>query len=276
MHRRIRTLALAAALGTPILAADEAAADGEVNVLVLRENAAGSAATAQPYIDELMVHVARANGWSGAKGAYHTKRSAAKTYVETAKPQYGILSLGGFLAMRGELKLEVVGQADIEGGGGLQYFVISKAHADLAGCKGKTLATNHGSDTRFIDKVIGNGAFVLGDFTVQTTTRPVQTLKKVISGEAECGLVDDAQITELANLDGGTDVHAVWFSAVMPPMPIVAFGSAPADGVGPFKTALGSVCSGDGAKACSSAGIKALRASDNAPYDAAITAWSAK
>lgn len=259
-----------------MFAADEAAADGEVNVLVLRENAAGSAATAQPYIDTLMVHVARANGWTGAKGVYHTKRSAAKTYVDTAHPQYGILSLGAFLALRGELKLEVVGQADIEGGGGLQYYVVSKTATDLAGCKGKTLATNHGSDTKFVDKVIGGGAFVLGDFTVQTTTRPVQTLKKVISGEAECGLIDDAQMGELANLDGGKDVRAVWFSAVLPPMPIVAFGTAPVDGIKTFKGALGSVCAGEGAKACSSAGIKALRASDKAPYDAAITAWSAK
>jgi hypothetical protein len=276
MHRRIRTLALAAALGTTILAADEAAADGEVNVLVLRENSAGSAATAQPYIDSLMVHVARANGWSGAAGAYHTKRSTAKTYVETAKPQYGILSLGAFLALRGELNLQVVGQADVDGGGGLQYFVVSKTQKDLAGCKGKTLATNHGGDTHFVDKVVGKGSFALADFTVQTTTRPVQTLKKVISGEAVCALIDDAQIAELAKLDGGADVKPVWLGAILPPMPIVAFGSAPAAGVTTFKSALPKVCEGEGAAACKSAGIKALRASDKTPYDAVIAAWSAK
>ena len=287
MHSRIRALCLLAPLALALLASTQAQAEGDAsaappaqappaNVLVLRENATGSAATAQPYVDALMVHLARANGWSGANGTYHTKRAAAKSYIATAQPQYGILSLGAFLALRGDLKLQVVGQAEVEGGGGLQYYVVSKTQSDLAGCKGKTLATNHGGDTRFVEKVIAQGAFVLGDFTVETTSRPVQTLKKVLSGEAECALIDDAQMGELTNLEGGAQVHPVWFSATMPPMPIVAFANATAQGVSGFKAALASVCAGDGAQACAAAGIKALRESDGVPYDAVIASSSVK
>jgi hypothetical protein len=43
-----------------------------------------------------------------------------------------------------------------------------------------------------------------------------------------------------------------------------------------FKSALGAVCTGEGATACAAAGIKALRDSDAAPYQAVIDAWSAK
>ncbi len=278
MHTRTLSVVAALAITTSGLAlvAGDAAAGDEVPVLILKEQGVGSAATAQGYVDSLMVHLARANGWSAAKGAYHTKRAAAKTYIEAAKPHYGIMSLGAFLAMRGALGLQIVGEAEIEGGGGLQYYVVSKTHRDLAACKGKTLATNHGGDAPFIDDVVGNGALTLGDFTVVTTTRPVQTLKKVISGEAECALIDDAQMGELANLTGGADVHPVWLSATLPPMPIVAFGSAPKDGVKAFKAALASVCTGEGGKACAAAGIKALRSSDGAAYEAAIAASTAK
>lgn len=276
MRTRLRALCLVAAVGTTAAAGTATAGEGEVHVLILKEQGVGSASTAQSYVDSLMVHLARANGWGAAKGVYQTKRAAAKEHIATVHPQYGILSLGAFLALRGELKLQVVGEADVEGGGGIQYYVVSKTHTDVADCKGKTLATNHGGDKPFVDRVISGGAFTLAEFTVVTTTRPVQTLKKVIAGEAECALIDDAQLAELANIDGGSDVHAVWLSAIMPPMPIVAFENAPADGVKSFKAALGAVCAGEGATACAAAGIKALRDSDSTPYDAVIKAWSGK
>ncbi len=250
-----------------------AEADGEVSILVLRENGAGSAATAQSYIDELMTHVARVNGWSGAKGSYQTKRAAAKSYIDTAKPHYGILSLGAFLAMRESMGLKVVGQVHAEGGGGAQYYVVSKNQTELADCKGKSLATNHGADVPFIDRVVSGGTFKLADFQVTATTRPVQTLKKVIAGEAECALVDDAQMAELQRLEGGSAVHTVWLSAPLPPLAVVAFGNAPADEAKTFKGKLSEVCKGDGATACAQAGLKALVESDDAPYAAVIKAY---
>lgn len=249
------------------------AAAGDVNVLVLRENGAGSASTAQSYIDSLMGHVARVNGWTAAKGSYQTKRSIAQKYIDTAKPHYGIVTLGAYLALRKSAKLTVVGQAEVEGGGGAQYYVVSRNQTDLAGCKGKTLATNHGGDLPFIEKVVAAGAFKLGEFTVQTTTRPVQTLKKVLSGEAECALVDDAQMAELQQLEDGASVHPVWFSAALPPMAIVSFGSAPADEAKTFKAKLSEVCAGDGASACAQAGLKSLRSGDESAYQSVIKAY---
>ena len=271
---RIATIAfsalavLASSLPSPV-----SAADGEVNILVLRENGAGSAATAQSYIDALMSHVAKVNGWPSAKGSYHTKRSAAKKYIDASKPHYGILSLSAFLALRKPMGLKVLGQAEVEGGGGAQYYVVSKTQSDLAGCKGKTLATNHGSDSVFIDKVVAAGAFTLADFTIVTTTRPVQTLKKVLGDEAECGLIDDAQMADLHNLEGGAAVHPVWFSATMPPMAVVAFDSAPADEAKTFKGKLASVCTGDGESSCAQAGLKSLKDGDDAAYAKVIAAY---
>jgi hypothetical protein len=252
------------------------ASDGEVAILVLKENGAGSASTAQGYVDALMGQVAKVNGWSGAKGKYETKRPAAKAFVDSAKPHYGILSLGAFLDFRGPMKLQVVGQAEIEGGGGMQYYVVSKTQPDLAGCKGKKLATNHGGDAKFMEKVVAAGAFTLADFTIDASPRPVAVLKKVLKDEADCALVDDAQMAELARLEGGSAVKPVWISAALPPMVVVSFASAPADEAATFKAKLGEVCKGDGKSACDAAGIKALRASDGKAYDAVVKAYGGK
>jgi hypothetical protein len=249
------------------------AAAGEINVVVLRENGAGSASTAQTFVDTLIGQVAKVNGWTAAKGSYQTKRAGAQKFIETAKPHYGIVTLGAYLALRKSTGLTVVGQADVEGGGGAQYYVISRNQTDLAGCKGKTLATNHGGDAKFVDKVVAAGAFTLADFTVEATTRPVQTLKKVLSGESECALVDDAQMAELHRLEGGAAVHPVWFSAALPPMAVVSFASAPADEAKTFKAKLPQVCTGDGASVCAQAGLKALRGSDESAYAAVIKAY---
>lgn len=275
MRSRLRR-ALAASLLSLSVVAPAAAADDPVRVLVLRENGAGSASTAQSYLDTLMAQVGRVNGWSDVKGTYHTKRAAAKSFIEDTHPQFGMLSLGAFLALRGANNLQVIGQTEVEGGGGIQYYVISKHHADLAGCKGKTLASNHAGDAPFIEKVVAKGAFTLSEFTLVTTTRPVQTLKSVLKDEAECALVDDAQMAELRSLEGEAEVHPVWFSAQLPPMPVVAFGSAPASMVDAFKGSLASVCTGEGAKACAAAGIKTLKAVEASAYDDVIAAWSKK
>jgi hypothetical protein len=272
--RLIRTVCLAAALPALVLTASPAqAADGSVNVLVIKEQGVGSAAQAQPYVDKLVATTAKANGWAAAAGKYATNREGAEEYIHTADPHYGIMSLAAFLALRGKHKLEVLGKAEVTQAGGREYHIVSKNQADLAGCKGKTLASNHSDDVRFAEKVIGEGAFTLGDFTLVATKRPVQTLKKVTSGEAECALIDDAQLAELKKIEGGAAVKSVWKSKQLPPMVVVAFPSAPAAERTAFKAALGKVCGGEGKAACSEVGIKTLGAAGNAEYQAVITAY---
>jgi len=249
------------------------AADGSVNVLVIKEQGVGSAAQAQPYVDKLVATTAKANGWATAAGKYATNREGAEEYIHTADPHFGIMSLAAFLALRGKHKLEVLGKAEVTQAGGREYHIVSKTQADLAGCKGKTLASNHSDDVRFAEKVIGAGAFTFADFTLVVTKRPVQTLKKVISGEAECALIDDAQLAELKKIEGGMAVRSVWKADKLPPMVVVAFPSSSAAERSTFKGALGKVCGGEGKAACSEVGIKDLSAASNADYQAVITAY---
>ena len=79
--------------------------------------------------------------------------------------------------------------------------MVSKTAGSLGDCKGKRLATDHFDDPKFIEKVVAAGAFKPGDFTVVTTKRFGEAGRKIISGDADCALIDDAQLADVIKLD---------------------------------------------------------------------------
>ena len=135
-------------------------------ILVVKEHGVGSPALAQPYLDRFVAIAAEQNGWADAKGQYYNNRSAAEAFIQAHHPHYGIFSLPAFLALQAKYKLEVIGQVAVSLAGGRQYSLISKSAADLAGCRGKTVVSDHMDDTRFIERVVAGGTFTLADFTV--------------------------------------------------------------------------------------------------------------
>lgn len=269
----MRNIVSAALLASLALAPVVADAGSSVNVLVIKENGVGSASTAQTYLDTLVGHVKALNGWTEASGKYVTSRTEGAKYIKESDPHYGILSLAAFLGLRAQHKLEVVGSAEVVGGGGRQYFVVSHSQTTLDGCKGKTLGTDHGGDARFIDKVVAGSAWKLADFTVEDTRRPMKTVNAVARGEVECALIDDAQKASLAKVEGGAAVQTVWTGEQLPPMVVVAFPSAPAAEQQSFASNLGKVCSGDGKAACSEVGLSSLKSASASVYADVIAAY---
>ncbi len=247
-----------------------ATAGSDVKIIVLKEHGVGSAAQAQPFVDKLADAAAKMQGWSSGSGKYLTTRDDARKYIADNNPQYGILSLPAYLALHDEDKLEVIGQVTVANGGGLQYFVVSKSGSSVSDCKGAKLATDQ-DDTTFIDKVVSGGAFKMGDFDVQKMSRPLQGLKAVIKDDAKCALIDDAQLASHASMDGGKDVKTLWSSAKMPPMPVVAFASAPDKQS--FGSNLSKLCSGDGKDACSGAGIQSLKSASETDYGQVLASY---
>lgn len=265
---------LALLASAALFAPGSAHAGDAVGVLVLKEHGVGSAAQAQPYVDKLVAIAARQAGWDGAKGSYQTSRTGAEKFITDSKPHYGIFSLAAFLGLKDKHKLEVIGSVTSSRAGGQQYHLISKNASDAAGCKGKALASDHADDTKFIDNVVFGGKMKLSEFTLTTTTRPVQTIKKVVSGDAECALVDDAQFAQLSGIDGAAGIKSVWKSDKLPPMVIVAFPSAPAAEKKGFQGVFGKICEGDGKDVCKEVGISAMKSASSSDYQTVITAYS--
>lgn len=279
---KLPTLALcslaATAMSMPVAApVAQAAAVAEadaVGFVIVREAGTGSAAAAQSYLDSLLASVASKNGWAGgATGKYFTKRSKAKKYIEETKPSFGFLSFGAYLGLRKTFDLTPVAVADATAAGGAQYFVVSKNQLTLDGCKGKSLATNHAKDGKFVDRIVSGDAFDLADFTVVETTRPVQTLKAVIDGEAECALVDDSQVLAMSQVEGGLLLRPLWSSTKLPTVIVVSFGTASAEQVQSFKATVEAMCEGDGRSACDAAGLEAPRKVEAGTFTAEQTAY---
>jgi hypothetical protein len=256
-----------------LAAAGPASADEPMRILVLKEHGVGSPTLAQPYLDRFVANAAKENGWGDAKGQYYVTRTAAEEFITKDKPHYGIISLAAFLDFRIKYGLEVIGQVPVSLAGGQQYFLISKTEKDLAGCKGKRLASDHTTDQRFIEKVVARGAFQLSEFTLDATQRPLQTIKEVVTGAADCALVDDAQLSELAKLTGAGDVKPVWKSDKLPPMVVTAFPSAPTAERQKFQKNFSKVCDADTKPACAEVGILSLDMASGADYAAVVAAY---
>ena len=262
-------LAIASVVASPPASAD----GGSVGVLVLKEHGVGSSAQAQPYVDKFVALAAKQNGWSSAKAQFHTTRAAAETFVQAEKPHYGILSLAAFLGLKDKHKLDIIGQVAVARAGGQQYFLVSKTAGDLAGCKGKRLATDHADDAKFVEQVVGGGKLKLSEFTLVPTTRSLQGIKKVAGGDAECALIDDAQLAELSHLEGVAGIRSVWSSEKLPAMAVVAFPSAPAAERKAFQASFGKLCEGEGKTACAEVGIQSFKTAAESDYAAVITAY---
>lgn len=270
VRRSTAAVLLAGALAGSALAAPPPA---RVGILVLVEHGVGGAALAQGYLDRFIALAARQYGWTESSGQYQTTRAGAEAYIRDEKPRFAILSLGAFLAFRQKYGLEVLGNVAVSRAGGQQYFLISKTAADFADCRGQTLATDHADDPRFIERVVSGKQFVLGDFKLVETQRPLQAIKKVLAGEVVCALVDDQQMAELPHIQGAEGIRSVWESAKLPPMTMVAFGTTPPAERKKFKEGLARLCDGEGKSACAEVGIVTMNAADASSYNGVIAAY---
>lgn len=248
-------------------------ADTERVFVVLREHASGSAVRAQPFLDQLLGVVAKKNGWPVVSGRYFSERGPALDFIRTQEPQFGIFSLEAFLEFRGPHQLSVVGEVVAPRAGGLQYYLVSKQAKDLSACKNQRLTTTFSTSTRFVERVVARGAFKLGDFRVIEARRPLQPLKSVLRGEADCALIDDAQLDATRHIENGSQLKPIWQSAKLPGMAVVAFPKADAVSVSRFKASLPGLCP-SAKEACTSVGIERLQPATDSNYRAVISAYS--
>jgi hypothetical protein len=262
-----------ATLWLAFVATPARAETGEIAIVVLKEHGVGSPTLAQPYVDRFVAFTAAQNGWEGAKGRYLSSRDAAEAFIKAHGPHYGMLSLAAFLALREPYHLEVLGRVASTLAGGQQYFVVSRTARNLAACKGGTLASDHTDDGRFIERVVARGAFKLAEFELMRNQRPLLSIKQVLNGEAQCALIDDAQLAELEHLDGGSEVRVVWKSEKLPPMAVVAFPAAPAAERKVFQASLARLCDEAGQTACAEVGIQALETASARDYAGVVSAY---
>jgi len=269
-----RKLTLVALVGCALLSLAAAPPLGSAHsFVVLREYGAGTASRAQPYLDELLRAVAEQNHWPKATGRYFAERASALAFVREQKPDFGILSLSAYLALKDTLSPSVIGEVTAAQAGGKQYFLVSKQAQAASGCVGKRLATTFASDAKFVDRVVADGAFRLADFKLVAAQRPLEPLKLVLRDEADCALIDDAQLAAAGHIEQGGELHPVWRSAELPSMAVVAFPRTDATAVKDLKRSLPSLCA-KAKQACASVGIDLIQPSSDERYRALLARYS--
>ena len=269
-----RVLSLVCLLAGAVLSvAAKAPAAEPHSFIVLREYGVGAASRAQPYLDELLRVVAEQNHWAKATGKYFSERSSALAFVREEKPDFGILSLPAYLALKETLSPSVIGEVLAPQAGGRRYFLVSKQARALEGCVGHRLATTFAAEAKFIDRVVAEGAFGLADFTLVAAQRPLEPLKQVLRDEADCALIDDAQLAATAHVERGGEIHSLWRSAELPGMPVVAFSRANATAQKSLKQSLAGLCL-KAKQACASVGIDLIRPSSDQRYHALLARYS--
>jgi hypothetical protein len=264
----------AALLTSLVLAvAPSAYAAEDVKILVLKERGVGTSTQAQPFVDKLVEIAKKKLGWAAAKGSYFTERKAAEAYMESNKPQFGILSLAAYLALKDSRKLDTIGQVNVSRAGGQQYFLVSKSGSDAGACKGEKLSTDHADDVKFVERIVFGGTMKLSDFKLDATKRPLQGIKAVIKGDSKCALIDDAQWNEVKNVEGGKELKQVWSSAKLPPLAVVALPSASDKMKKDFKNALDKICVDDGKTVCKEIGIESMKPASDQDYAQILAAY---
>ncbi|MGB1698787.1 MAG: PhnD/SsuA/transferrin family substrate-binding protein [Nannocystaceae bacterium] len=267
MKRRCSKALVLCALGAMFFVSPSASrASEQTGIVILKEHAVGGTAQAQTFVDRLMARVQKIANLKGVRGVFYTNRARAMKWINAESPGFGIVSLAALLDFRDRYGLSVIGKAVVSQAGGRQYYMVSSSARSLDECKGSTLSSDHLDDVRFVEKIVAAGDFKVADFTQVPATRPVQTLKKVISGAANCALIDDAQLDYAKRLDGGSALHTVWKSKKLPPMAVVAFGPVDAKTRARFKKGLSKICSGGGEATCKEAGISSLSPASDADY----------
>ncbi|MEI9937196.1 MAG: hypothetical protein WDO69_08210 [Pseudomonadota bacterium] len=270
----LRPLALVGSVLCAVLSVAGAPPAGPARAfIVLREYGAGTANRAQPFLDELLRVVAEQNHWAKASGRYFSERAPALAFVRSEKPDFGILSLPGYLALKDTLSPSVIGEVAAPQAGGRQYFLVSKQAQALAGCVGHRLATTFAPEAKFIDRVVASGAFRLADFTLVAAQRPLEPLKQVIRDEADCALIDDAQLAATGHIERGAEIRTVWRSVELPGMAVVAFPGTDVVAVKSLKQSLGDLCT-KAKQACASVGIDLIRPSSDERYRAVFAQYS--
>lgn len=250
-----------------------AVADGPVRLVVLREQGAATASLAQPFLDRFVEAVRRENGWAAAEGRYFRDRSEAEAWLTGNETHYAIVSFGAYLALREKYGLSVLGSVVSSLAGGQRYFLVSRSIEKAEGCLGRVLVSDHLGDPVFVDRVVFAGAFRLADFTLQATRRPMQTLRKLLGGEADCALVDDAQRAEMGSLEGGDSLRVLWESSEFPPLVIAAFPRAGEEARERFRASFAKACEGAAREACAEVGLLRLVPGPGSLYGAQERAY---
>jgi hypothetical protein len=142
-----------------------------------------------------------------------------------------------------------------------RFHLVSKTQSDAAGCRGKSVATDHVKAFETIDRDAA-GTFQISDFDMVTTEGPRDTMRALEYGKVECVILGEGQLRALQRRDREKKAKVLWSSKESIPGVVVAFPSATEEERAALVPQLANVCQGRGGRICGSVRVTDLGGPD--------------
>ena len=254
---------------------------GERDFVIEHAGVGGTSEQAAPYIQKFLEYVEVAAKWpkGSSTGQFFPEPDAEfKEYLAKKKPGLGMLDPDQFLELMKKESLTpiatVVGKN--QSLGHLNLVVKSPTLKTLEDLKGKTLTSTHLQSTKYLDRLVfADKIAVEKHFAKRVPAASMlKAVKAVDRGEADAALLGDEEVAALKGMSY-PDLHVIWTSDALPPMPVVAFNKnvKPAEREAFAKVLLGMCADPKGGEVCKALDIEKFTPPDKAAYDAAIKAY---
>lgn len=273
-----RGIRLGCGLGAALLLQAAAGLAGPQDFAVFSTRLGGDAATAQPYVDRLAVHLETAMGWpkGSTKGQFFTSKKDALSGIDLQKPGFAFIEPQLYLEMKGTWVESLAGVESAElNTTKLNVVVKDPAYKSLADLKGKKLWTTLADWPRYLSNIVfdGKGPANLELKQIGAVTKGARA---VLRGEADATLLDDFQLLDMKKLEGGDALRSIYSSPKLPTLLVVARGLSDGDKKKLTATLLGMCATPKGGEICKEMRITKFVAVDKAAINKATEAYDKK
>jgi hypothetical protein len=225
----MKTITVAIALAVLLVAA--VANSGPRDVAIHLTRLGGNSVLAQPYVDRFLRYVESAAAWapSSMTGSFQISQSKAVAYIARAKPGIGIMEPQLYFEYRQAWQLQPILQAESKDlvSNRLHVVVKDPAIKGLADLKGKRLWTALAEHPKYLSRVVLNGQVdAAGHFILRQVDQAIKGARSVVRGDCDATILDDEQFARAKEIEGGKNLRMIYDSPMLPPLPVVVFGTA--------------------------------------------------
>lgn len=225
-------------------------AEGSTSFAVLYPFAGAQGQNAQSAMERLGQQIASKGGWTTAQGQLFTRASALSQALSQKAPDTLLMPLSTYLALKAtHPDWKATYEVSLVSPQRQQFFLVTDDPARRS-CDKASVVTHHLDDSPFVTQVVAGKSKALQDLQWVKQRRPIQVLKSLLRGQAECALIDTAQLAAARQLPGGEGISTLWSSQKLPSMVVVVQKQARS-----WKKVLGSLCRGGSGPVCQEVGL---------------------
>lgn len=224
--------------------------------------------------------VERVGGWPANTftSTFTARVDECRTLLDRQQPAFAITSLGLFLEQRDAHHFQPLVQPRMQGATAERYRLMAQKgkFPSLDSLKGKAVGGTVFEEPDFIRKIVFGGKVDPQTFFgLKPSRQAIRALRALDKGELDAVLLSGQQFAALDALQLKSPLEAVFTSADIPLMGMVADGkTSTVNDRARIAKALETTCSDtDGKKLCDLFGIEAFVPANAAAIESAITLW---